>query len=812
MRREELEAQLRREEQEQEAQMKREEREAQLREEEHVREVRLRQLEIEANKEVELKRAELGLGVPAPPPQEDRRRVNKFYRIKLLASDTEPEEKEQILSHLDDYGKDINAGLEQFYNMLEPDQAPTSLDKMNELHQYEETPLIKLDPYSGSIIEVKPSFTTASPNDTLTESEQFPENVSIYSMDSGNSIHEADELLSLPDEPREISEIEAETETDLKVKAELKAEAKLETLNQNSDSLNHSNQSPRGNAENALIKHSSFLEKLNNPILTMQDIVECLRSGVKKKQINQALKAYTKSTDAVPISNSLTDPPKVTQSLVNKGTNKQYNIPRSNTDLSGRPKNTTYIPKKLQPNSSRPNVELAARKVYFALWNHMSPKISDSDRIIRVVELSDVLHSSLAAKLPKRGLTQADHPFGYLSGTLICLRTVIFHFALRTKEEVRLEILSHPELYYTFGTCIALLVTEVTLSAPLSFRSKIVIICSDHDLITPEQQDQHRVADKNTLTHTHMKLKIELAQLEAATDERKQEKRRQDAALARERQEQVVTLQQEREKEQLRRYAQKAELERARKQARLQPLQQEADLQHQRLEQEAELQRQQAELQCQLERLQSLAQEHQLKRQQEEEEVAIKLLLEQGISDTTLEFRCQELEHESTHISQRHEAVANLLGLYQDWVLNLRRVRADQNKEFSQMARIKLLHAGRTVNLGKCTFAKGKVKYLGHVRGSGSLAPYDIHLQAILQYQQPTSHVKQPFILNVDASSTGIGGVLMLQREGEVLPVSYYTYKLKVPSSFCLQRYEPYLQGHQPITIYSDYNPPRFLQ
>nr|XP_045588482.1 uncharacterized mitochondrial protein AtMg00860-like [Procambarus clarkii] len=32
--------------------------------------------------------------------------------------------------------------------------------------------------------------------------------------------------------------------------------------------------------------------------------------------------------------------------------------------------------------------------------------------------------------------------------------------------------------------------------------------------------------------------------------------------------------------------------------------------------------------------------------------------------------------------------------------------------------------------------------------------------------------VKQPFILNVDASSTGIGGVMMQQRQGEVLPVS----------------------------------------
>ncbi|XP_069168370.1 protein FAM50A-like [Procambarus clarkii] len=75
------EAQLRRE--EREAQLKREEREAQLRWEEREHEAQLRQereleaklkqQEIEANREVELKRAELGLAPPAPPQQEDHR-------------------------------------------------------------------------------------------------------------------------------------------------------------------------------------------------------------------------------------------------------------------------------------------------------------------------------------------------------------------------------------------------------------------------------------------------------------------------------------------------------------------------------------------------------------------------------------------------------------------------------------------------------------------------------------------------------------------------------------------------------------------
>ncbi|XP_069171422.1 trichohyalin-like [Procambarus clarkii] len=64
LKREERQAQLRREEREQEAQLKRKEREL---------ETKLKQQEIEANKEVELKRAELGLAPPAPPKQEDRR-------------------------------------------------------------------------------------------------------------------------------------------------------------------------------------------------------------------------------------------------------------------------------------------------------------------------------------------------------------------------------------------------------------------------------------------------------------------------------------------------------------------------------------------------------------------------------------------------------------------------------------------------------------------------------------------------------------------------------------------------------------------
>ncbi|XP_069191041.1 uncharacterized protein [Procambarus clarkii] len=103
-----------------------------------------------------------------------------------------------------------------------------------------------------------------------------------------------------------------------------------------------------------------------------------------------------------------------------------------------------------------------------------------------------------------------------------------------------------------------------------------------------------------------------------------------------------------------------------------------------------------------------------------------------------------------------------------------------------------LLKAGLTINLGKSTFSKD---------------------------------VTKPYVLNVDASSTGIGGVLMQQRGEEVLPVSYYSYKLKphqrnystiekelLAILLSIQHYEPYLQGYRSLTIYSDHNPLRFLQ
>ncbi|XP_069162582.1 uncharacterized protein [Procambarus clarkii] len=113
----EREAQLHKEEREHEAQLRREEaqlrreeaqlkceeqeREAQLRREERELEAKLKQQEVEANKGVELKRAELGLAPPAPPQQEDRRFKERLILEKELAGKHLKEAQRKMLEWYD---------------------------------------------------------------------------------------------------------------------------------------------------------------------------------------------------------------------------------------------------------------------------------------------------------------------------------------------------------------------------------------------------------------------------------------------------------------------------------------------------------------------------------------------------------------------------------------------------------------------------------------------------------------------------------------------------------------------------------------
>ncbi|XP_066937358.1 uncharacterized protein [Macrobrachium rosenbergii] len=168
-----------------------------------------------------------------------------------------------------------------------------------------------------------------------------------------------------------------------------------------------------------------------------------------------------------------------------------------------------------------------------------------------------------------------------------------------------------------------------------------------------------------------------------------------------------------------------------------------------------------------------------------------------------------------------------------DWVTHMVRLR----KVFEA-----LRSAGLVVNLAKCELGQAKVCYLGHEVGLGQVAPKQANLEAIINLKRPgnvrevrrvlgmtgyyrrfvrnysdlaqpltsllekgkkflwsdqceesfnklksvlitnpilTSQIFQkPFIIAVDASDIGIGGVLFQRKEDSVHPVSYYSKKL----------------------------------
>ncbi|XP_068213380.1 uncharacterized protein [Palaemon carinicauda] len=202
-----------------------------------------------------------------------------------------------------------------------------------------------------------------------------------------------------------------------------------------------------------------------------------------------------------------------------------------------------------------------------------------------------------------------------------------------------------------------------------------------------------------------------------------------------------------------------------------------------------------------------------------------------------------------------------------------------------------LRDAGLVVNLGKCEFGKAKVCYLGHEVGLGQVAPKQANLDAILNLKRPSnvrevrrvlgmtgyyrrfvrnfsdiaqpltkllekgqkfawspqceeSFIKlklvlisnpilispdfqKPFIIAVDASDVGIGGVLFQRNgAGEVLPVSYFSRKLLAAErrystiekeALALVRtllhFKPYVTNFSfPIEIWTDHNPLLFIE
>ena len=222
--------------------------------------------------------------------------------------------------------------------------------------------------------------------------------------------------------------------------------------------------------------------------------------------------------------------------------------------------------------------------------------------------------------------------------------------------------------------------------------------------------------------------------------------------------------------------------------------------------------------------------------------------------------------------------VDDLLVVADSWEDHLQRLRA----LFSKLA-----EANLTINLAKCEFAASTVRYLGHRVGHGGIRPLDAKVADVLNFKAPKTRkglrsflgligfyrrfckdfaqVASPltdllserrtwnwsaacekafedlkallastpvlqapdftreFVLYVDASDRGIGGMLGQEHEGTVKPVAYMSKKLlKHQRGYsvvekealallkCMEKFDVYLD--RKVTVYSDHNPLQFLE
>ena len=202
----------------------------------------------------------------------------------------------------------------------------------------------------------------------------------------------------------------------------------------------------------------------------------------------------------------------------------------------------------------------------------------------------------------------------------------------------------------------------------------------------------------------------------------------------------------------------------------------------------------------------------------------------------------------------------------------------------------RLSAASLTLNLAKCEFGKATVTYLGKQVGLGQVRPVDAKVAAVVSYPVPTTrrelrrflgmagyyrcfcknfsvvvapltrlcspavpfewseecqhafhaaksllcsapvlaapNFARPFYLEVDASASGAGAVLLQDGEGDVChPVCYFSAKFKrhqlnystieketLAMLLALQHFDVYVGSSSvPVTVYTDHNPLVFL-
>ncbi len=120
-------------------------------------------------------------------------------------------------------------------------------------------------------------------------------------------------------------------------------------------------------------------------------------------------------------------------------------------------------------------------------------------------------------------------------------------------------------------------------------------------------------------------------------------------------------------------------------------------------------------------------------------------------------------------------------------------------EHLAQLRRVllELRRAGLTANPRKCHLALFEARYLGFQVGRGLIRPQEKKVTAILSAPQPTTKTQAwvktaltsepilrapdfscPFLVQTDASDTGLGAVLLQVQDGEEHPVVYISRKL----------------------------------